>query len=498
MRAALALAEASLRQSWNRRWRFSRFRSGLWLLLLRVGLAGVVFWRLRGDSVLVAPGTALTAIALQFGVWSFLMVFLAGRNRLFTHPAVRLVLISPAPSWSPIAAQVRSALPGRTWSALVWAGALAQLLPPETRWWTLPALWATAVLAGSLAELTGLWALVAWVRVAPRSLGVVWAAVLVIQLGLLYYVIYLLVSGEALARVGQSLASLRWWLGGGLVLLLGFPGLAMLLWLIRSPGRIGGLYREAWLNLAEADGDGSRSRRSRWPALLPGAAGAIQARDWLCIIRNPFTLLRAGVVVLGTAALVPFGPVVAEWAAANHDLAVLGTGVGLVFFAFGELGAAGITMESDKFGLHLVSGVRPGSFLLGKLAAACPFSVLTAGVTWAVARAAGDPLSTQAVMAFRGGLTGLGMTCLMVGLAALDASSGEAAEQEDREGLSMAAQQVPLGPFSIAGFLIAGCFGAAAVWGDTLPWPAPVLWVLPVAALLLGYLKVWWLLRRGG
>ncbi len=483
--AALALTEAAFRERWNRYWRFSRGKLGLWLFLLQLALAAGAVWRFGDQRGVTSFGAAAMAMLLQAGVWSFMSVFLTGRNKLYgNRGAVLLVHISPAPSWSVLFGEVVVGLPGRAWSMLVWAGMLGQLLPGGAWWWAVPGLWLEGLVVGSLGQLAGLMVLVAWVRAQPRALAATWAAVLVLQLALMYFVLYLVVTGQPL----EGLASLRWWAVGGLAAALGLPGAVLLAWLAAAPGRAGSAYREGWLGLAELGDSSARPRRSRWPALVPLGAGAVQAREWLYAARNPFTLFRIAVTAGLLVTLFPFG---SRLAGAHAEQAALGAGLGLVFFAFCEMAAAIFSNEGARTALWVVTGASPAGVLLGKLTALTPYALLSAASAWLAGLAVG--VAGPGALALQGGLAGLGMAAVMAGLGALDVKIAEVQEEDpETEGFSFALEQVPRGVFSVAGMVLAGLLGAGAVL-----WPHPVIWLAPVAALGAGYLRLHRLLRQG-
>lgn len=125
------------------------------------------------------------------------------------------------------------------------------------------------------------------------------------------------------------------------------------------------------------------------PKPIQGPAGAVQTREWLYASRNPFTLFRLGVCTLLMIGLVPASPWLSRLDGAAHDLAVLGGGVGLNYFAFAEMLSAFFSAEGGRLALHLQAGAPAGSILAGKLAAALPYPLLTALATAAVALAAG-------------------------------------------------------------------------------------------------------------
>lgn len=482
-----ALVRARYQEAFNGRWRFSRVKSGIWIGLLQVAAAAFLLWRLWPAAGSGRLPELVTATLLQHGVWAFIMAFLAGRMELFGERRATVVMLAPAPPFSPVAALVGFHLGRRIYSVLLWSVALGVLLPSPSG---IVLLWVTGVAAGTLGELAGLLLLVAWVRLAPRALGAAWVTLLIFQVSLLWYLIYLLATGLPVAEAQAALGALRWWLVGGAGLLFGLPGVCMLLWLLLSPGRLSQAYREGWLRLDELGDAAARPLTSRWPALLPGSAGAVQAVTWLLAARNPATWFRLGALLLLAAGAMAGRPWLTEMAAAHHAWAVVGMGVGLVYFAFGEVPAALFVVDGPRLGLYCAAGVRPGRLLGAKLLAVLPLLLLMGAATLWVG---GQVQAAATAMAI-----GSAMLAVAVGGGALDLKG--AAEDEAREGaLAFLMEQVPRGVGGNLGLVAGGAVGALFVWLLDRGAPGALWGVLPIGALALGagYLRLRHLLRRG-
>lgn len=228
-----AMIRAAWQDSFNRTWRFSPVKAGLWTTLLHLGFASLVIWRLGGQPPVAEPGVAILFGGLQAALFAFITLFLRGRTKLYAGPVVQLIHLSPTPAQAAILAEVLSQLPARLWGGVLFTAALWPTLEPAARPWAVPALWLTVVLGGLLGHLTGLLAIMAWVRIAPQSLGAVWVLSMVATLGLVYYVAYLLLAAVSPAEIAGMLLRLgllaACWAG----ILLAGPALAKL-----SPERL--------------------------------------------------------------------------------------------------------------------------------------------------------------------------------------------------------------------------------------------------------------------
>jgi len=485
-----ALLAAGWRTQWNRAWRFSQAKAGLWLLLLQLGIGATALWRLRPAAAGTTLASAAVLIVLQAGGWAFFMAFLSGRNQLFGMRTLTLVHVSPAPLLAPVVAAAFFGILRRCWSMLIWAVALGTVAGP----WAVPILWILGVVAATLGHLAGLLILIAWVRLAPRALSVTWVAILVLQVVLIWFLVYQVAVGVTPGSLAVALRVLRGPLVSALAALFGLPGLAMLLWLGIAPARLGQAYRDGWLRLSELADGAARPRRSAWPRLAPGAAGVVQAKEWLLAARNPATWFRLGALVLLGLTLFPARPAIERLAAGHLYLVVLGAGLGAVYFAFGELLAAGFSAEGPRLGLLIIAGVSPARLLAGKLLALTPYALLSAVSTWAVSVAVGGSLLQHLAAALATGGVALGLIAVSVGGAACDVKISEAEEEHELAALSTLMEQIPRGFGGNAGMIGSAVWAGCCAWAYSAssPWFLALLGPVPALVLLLG----WWRLGR--
>ncbi|MCL5039158.1 MAG: hypothetical protein M1299_04920 [Firmicutes bacterium] len=493
--ATWALILAAWREGRNRHWRFSRAKAGLWLLLAQLGAAALAAWRLAGHT---HDGNTLllaSAISLQAGVGSFLGAFQRGKERLYSHRFLPLVHVSPVSSTSVIMASIGADLPGKAWSALLLSAILGVILSPGSRMWGVPLLWTAGLVAGLLGQLLGLMALVFWARAAPGTLGMAWAGFLGLQLGVLGYLAYLLGTGLPLEALAGVLKSLRRWLFVGVVVLLGLPRMAIALRLTATPQRYGEVYREGWLNLAELADAASGPRRSRWPTLAPGSAGAIQAKEWLLLGRNRLSLIRLALWTIGSVGLVLAGPLLGQLAPPRQDLVILGLALALTWLCYGEVMAALFSTDRPHLILYIVAGVPSARLLAGKLLAMTPFVLFTALSTWTAGLAAGKGAMEGLSLALAGGGQGLGMAVIMVGMAAIDAVPRNQAEEADSEVLTVLFEQIPRGIGGWSGLALSVVFAMVGAWiisgvARVGPLVTAALFISPVLALVPAYLRL--------
>jgi len=458
-----ALLRASWQDQVNRSWRFSRAKSGLWLLLVQIGTAGLIIWRMGGGPPAQEPLGLILLGGAQAVLFAFATLFLQGRNRLYEGPLVRLIHLSPAPAQAAILGIVLGGLPRRAWSALLFTAALWPAIPVGAHLWAAPALWVTILVGGLIGQLAGVVALILWVRRFPQALGAIWVLSMFATLGLVYYVAYLALAGLPAADLAAAMAGAGRWLPVGLLLLFGLPGGLMLLRLLRSPGAAGEAYREGWLGLMELGDSSARPRRSRFPRPVPGPTGAVAALVWLAALRNWMSLLRLGLWVAGMAGILLAAPALQGLAPERKPLFILGISLGLALLNYGEQAAALFAADGQRTALSTLAGLRPWQVLLGKLLAAAPL-VGVAGVTAAVtALAAGEPAPIR--FALTAVLIAVGSVGLLLGAAAFDATLGPSGGLGDDEAqVREALEQSPTRPGGIVGLVGAVGFAAAGIW----------------------------------
>lgn len=491
---ARALVLATWRSAFNDGWRFGR--SGPWMALAHLLLAGLTVWRLSVRLPEVPAGTLFLLVFDEAWLLALLRLLLRGRERLYTGPLVSLVHLSPAPAQAVVLADVIGTLPQRAWAGLLFTLALFPVARPAGPWAVASLLPATLA-GGVLGHLTGLVGLVSLVRRRPGALVALPAAGMVLGLSMLLVITYLLVGGlweAGLAEPGApGPGGGRAWSGEMVfTLLLSLPGL---LWLAGPMRRRGGeALREGWLAVREMADRGSRPLRSRWPALLAGPAGALQAQAWLMARRNWFSLIRLGLAVGGLLLPLFLGRHLTGSRATTICVAM-----GLLFgiFNYGEQAAGLFSADGERAALPVLAGVRPHQVLLGKWAAGLPVP-LVAGMTTLVWAWSAGVAPAQAL-----GLAGTALTvalgCLtwIIGAAAFDAAPGRAALRGDGD-LAMAFEQVPTRPGGIVGLAGAALLAGAGLWlhARTPAW-LPALAPLPVLAALAGVWRVRRLMRTG-
>lgn len=493
-----ALVRAAWQESLNQTWRFSPARAGLWLFLAQVGLVALAIWRLGGQPPVATVGPLLLFGAFQSALFAFLHLILRGRMQLFIGPVVQLIHLSPTPAGAAIGAEVLGQLPRRAWSALLFTAALSPALPADDRPWAAPLLGLILLLGGLLGHLAGLLALIAWVRIAPQSLGAVWILSMLAILAFSYYLAYLLMLGATAEAVAAAIQQAGGWFPAIFAILFGLPGLLMALRLLLSPRAAGEAYREAWLGLMELGDTAARPRRSRFPRLIPGPAGAVQALAWLIAMRNWMSLFRLGLWAACLAGIILAGPVLSRLDSDRQPLFLIGLGLGCGLLNYGEQVAALFAADGPRVSLLVVAGVRPGQLLLGKWLAATPLALVAALSAGTAALAARQPVGSALGFGALTLLIALASLAVLVGLAAFDAAPGGRSLAAESEQAAAVFEQVPTRLGGVAGLL-----GSLAVTGGAL-WLAAVnpflllpLALLPLAAAFVGYHRLRGLIRNG-
>jgi hypothetical protein len=493
--ATRALSRAIWRENFNKQWRFSSVKSGLWLALAQIAVVAVFVGNLRSGQFAGTAVTAFLMLALQAGLGSFFSGFLRGRMTLFIDKTLPLVHTTPTQPSSLILAQVLGELPSRMWSAVLLTAIFATMLPTGALVWGIPSLWLTGVVVGTLAQWAGLFALMMWVQLAPRSLGAVWYAFLAMWVGVIGYVGWLLVGGATLESVGEAIAQVQGAIVGAMLLLFGLPGVVMGGYMLVSPRRAGAAYRKSWLRYQEFS-QRQGSNRSTWPALVGRTPGAVQAKEWLQIRRNPVTLFRLGFLGAGLAGLYWAGSAVSGLGHPRADFLRLLLAFVVTLFSVGEIGASMYNAEGGRFALYIVTGVRPAKLLLGKAVTGIPLVPVAMLCTWAVSLGGGAEIPQQLGDVLVGAVVGLGMALIIAGIGALDAGKYDV-EGENRSDFEAAAfEQVPrgIGAWGAMGAALLYSLLGAALASDSLGGLALLLYVslvlLPPLALVPGYLRL--------
>lgn len=482
-RAALAIAFAARRERRNLMWRFSRLKVGAWLLLLQLAATSAALYSFARSGISLPLPSALAIVAAQSALWGAMSVITQERDRLYRRRIVELIHISAAPSYSLPLASLLTDLPIRAWISFLWAGMLAA---PAGGWWSLPLLWFASLVASLASQLTATRLLVALARRQPGILTWLWALSLAGLITLVTLLIYAAVRPDQLRQAANALAPLVPPLGALLLVIAGGVGLRVAL----KPERLGELYRESWLAFTEATRTAYR-RNSRWPAMVGGLAGSIQAKDWLLLVRNPLTWLRVGATAALLLAAILLRPWLATLPLLTRQIAAPAVAFGGALFILGEAVAASFPAEKEKLAMFAVAGGSAGRLLAGKLLAAVPVVLITATVHAVLGWCFSVEARTTSLL-WEGALSGLGMVVVLVGAGALDAPRQTMGPLVD-DGYQQLFEQVPTGIFSQAGLLLAAAFGAARVWGSRA-WESPLvealLWLLPLLVLLAGWLRL--------
>lgn len=484
---ALAIAAAARRERWNLLWRFSRFKAGAWLLLSQAGAIAAALYNFARSGFSLPFASALSLIAVQSAVWGFASAFTQERDRLYRGRIVELVHLSPAPAHSLPLAGILSDLPSRAWTSLIWAGMFSRT--STGGWWNLPVLWMTSLAVSVATQLFATRLLVAAVRRRPNFLVWLWTLTLAGVAVLTGLFAYALVQPELLGRAGAYLVPVAPPLAALIVAAGAAAGAAALL----RPERLGELYRESWLRFSECSRTASLRVRSRWPALVRGQAGSLQAKDWLMALRNPLTWIRLGALAAVVAAMALLRPWLSSFSLEARRAAAEAVPYGAILFILGEAVAASLPAEREKLALFAVAGSTAGRLLFGKALAAAPVVLLTA-VCYALS---GWLFALEPDLAGRlleGALSGTGMVALLLGAGALEAPRRHPGLPID-EGHQQMFEQIPTGIFSQAGFLAAAAFGAARVWGP--PLAGALAWIAPLVAFAAGWLRLERFFRAG-
>jgi len=492
--ALAALARAAWQEQWNRLWLYSPWKAGFWLAVGHAPFAAAMFRVVLGRSGTDwTPGSLLLMLGLQAGIGSLLGAFARGREQLYGHRFLPFLHASPAPPEAVIVAQVLGEWSRRACSALGIGVGLATLLPAATWVWSIPGFWGAAMLTGVLGQLTGLLALVAWIRVSPRSFGAIAAGSILLQAGMVGYIVFVIASHPQAPALEALVGPLRLWVAIGLALVIGLPGAAMAFWLLLAPQSVGSAYRHGWLLVVET-ASMTRQRRSHWPAMVGGPAGSIQAKDWLVVARNPLTRLRMLILGAGWSALLlgrlwPRGVDVQR-----ASLLTLVLGVGLTLLVTGEVVATLFHLDGPGTAIYILSDTGSARLLLGKLMAASPQVLLAAASVAAGSVLSGLPVAAGLRLSLIAALISAGATVIMVAGAALDTSPAPVASTADSAALEALFEQVPQGPGAWAGLLsgmlyaVAECYLLVGGWA--IGPGVVVLPAVPLMALAAGYVRL--------
>lgn len=462
--ATRALARGAWTEQFNKGWRFSRNKLGLWPLLLQIGIAALLLWRLEPTPTRLPLQLPVTTVSLLGIVLAFVMGLLLGREELYGKSVLRTLHVSPVSGINILLGLVLAGLPQRLFGSLLLAAVVGWLLPAGSLWWSIPLLWVLALLSSLVGHSAALLALVGWVRVTPRSLAMMWAIAMVASVNMVIILIALLMLGGMATLIVAALLheAAPWMLGvvGGLV---GLPGLVMGVWVALRPGRAGEWYREAYLNMQELGGGRRQTRSSRWPRVLPGAAGALLARQWREIWLNWFTWIRFALMLLVMGFIVWQRNAVTSMAEDLSDIIfVMGAGLTTAAGSFGELLATIGSSDGLNIGLSMVAGVPARQVVKAKWVAGLPVAVFSAACAWVTSMVLNRPdLSLSLATGFLG--LGFGVIAMAGGLLDLDPHA-EVTEREVPKILRAVLEQTPRKSGAIGGYFGGFVFVVVATW----------------------------------
>ncbi|MCM3338066.1 hypothetical protein M3650_05300 [Paenibacillus sp. MER TA 81-3] len=498
-----ALVRAILQEKWNQSWRFNKWKAGLWLKLAQLGVVTWIVILFR-DAPQYSFSLVVSFILLLSVLVSILEVFGKQEGQLYSDRFLQFVHISACPPAHMMLASVIAELPPKVFTSLLTSIVLSNLLPNDIVIWAAPLMFLISILAGLIGDLSGLLLLIILVRVAPGILGATRIIVPGIFIALIIYVAYILMSGIPFEIIGLLLQeNLAWiYLIAGILMLPGV-GMALSLWL--APLRVGRLYRDGWREAAKRFDTGRKaSSQSRWPALMSGPIGAIQAKEWLQLRRNRITYVRLLFLVAGLVAAFFVGPMIAAQDESLRMMMVLAAGLLVALLSYGEVLAAMFVGEGRNIAFYIISGTHPRHLLIGKMLSAIPLGLISLLSTWVFALFSGLSLGQQLSAALIGGLLGIGMIVILIGVAAVGVNPGEFDKRDEKETSSEISEQLPSGVGSWAGigtallyWLIGSVTGGAdlPIWATLLL--VAVLIMMMAFTYVLGSARLWKLLLRG-
>ncbi len=444
-------------------WREQRnHRGGLWLIASQLGVAALLLWRLRPAPAPLPVALPVVTAPLLGLLVAFTVGLLRGREELYGKSVIRTVHLSPAPGGSFLLGLILARLPGQFISSLLMAGVTGWLLPAGSLWWRVPLLWVLTLLSSLAGHAAALLALVGWVRVHSRSLAILWGLAVTVGLTLAILLIGLLATGAPVAAIAAYLRAQVLWLTGAVAGLVGLPGLVMAVRIALRAGRAGEWYREAYLNMQEQGDARPRSRASRWPRLLPGPAGALQARLWRELWLNWFTWVRLALMLLTLGFFILGREDIIRFVDRAPVLWIMGIGLMAAVGAFGELPAVIGSSDGPNIGLSMVAGLRAGQVVTAKWVAPLPLVLLSAAGTWVLGALLDRPSLVPGLAAGCIGL-GFGVIAMTGSLFDLDPHA-EVTEREVPAILRAVLEQIPRKPASWIGYWGGLAFVGAVAW----------------------------------
>lgn len=512
MRLSWAIALSGWRSSYNRMFRFSRVKSGLIMLFLQ----GLMIFFIARRAPAMAAGSAgegligvAAIMALQMGWFGLMYGFSRGQFQLYQGLLVPLFQISPARPLAFLVGRVIEAVPQRSWSTLLWAGAYASIVPPGSgRWAAMALLFAVGLATGMIAHLSGLLLLTFWSRYSPKSMRNGLFLFGGLTLAMATWAIIYLSQGHTVTDLALLMRQYRTTVFGIVILAGGIPGLLLGLTTLLRPDWVENLYRQGLYQVVElGEQDIDRPGRSYWlPIGADGVLRAVLSREWLQLSRSKVVRIQLMIWLAGTV-----GVFFAGQSMAGQPMERLVQYVGSLsllawFLAFGHWVVRVFEQERVTIALYRLAAVPTAKLIAAKLTAITVPSALLVGLSATVGSLAarlspGDALSVLlwSLLALAGGIFG--------GFGVAAATADQEPEEPDAGGTPRGEMAPPTTAQSNAWWSLArtigvllctalplwvgsGRPGLAALVSPTLAWSVALL--LPTLLLSGG---VWWMLR---
>jgi hypothetical protein len=382
LRLSWAIAESGWRATWNRLFRFSRVKSGL----IWFGLQGlmVLFIARRVDAPATGSGGLIGMVALmaiQMGWFGLMYGFSRGQMQLYQGLLVPLFQITPARPLAFLLGRVIEAVPQRLWSTLLWAWAYSAIVPGSGRWPALALLFATGLVVGMAAHLTGLLLLTAWSRIHPQSMrnGNLFFGAL--TLAMATWAVIFLSQGGTMTELALLMRQYRIPVFTAVLLLGSIPGLGLGSALLVRPDWVEDLYRQGLYKVVElGEQDTDRPGRSFWlPIAAGGVLRAVLSREWLQLSRSKIFRIQLMIFAAGTV-----GVIAAGRSMAGQPMERLVQYVGSLsllawFLAFGHWVVRVFEQEKVTIALYLMAAVPTPKLVTAKLISiTAPSAILVA------------------------------------------------------------------------------------------------------------------------
>ena len=437
-RTAWTVARSGWRANYNRAWKFSRGKSAAIFTVAYVLVIYIVMQRAgqvsAGRADLGLQGLVVL-LTVQLAWSGLLRGYTRGQFQLYQGILVPLFQISPA---RPIAFLIGRSLEGTTVAlrnAAIWAFAYSAAIPGPRRWAAALLLFAAGLLVGAVAQLAGLLTLALVSRLSPRSLNSSLFAAFAVSLGAASWAAIFLARGGTIADLALLARQYRAPIIAVSALLLGGPGLGLLVAFLFVPEPVENLYRVGLYRVLELrDQADARPRRSLWLPLAPGPFRGILARQWLTDLRSAVTRFRL-MIWLAAGAGVWFSGAAARGQGAESAVAFVGS---LAVLAWGLSSspqvASAFTSERVTSLLYRLAGVRPLPLFAAKFAGLWLPSLLGVALPTLVGGLRAG-LSTVDLLTLLGWSCGAMTAGTLGGLGLAAATAGEEPDEPESQGV---------------------------------------------------------------